>query len=632
MEFADLKRKISDANAAYRLGNPVMSDLEYDGLLESFQKRFPDEYEEFRSSLNEGQVESGQKLKHRYIMGSLDKIKNSDPDSLGKFIKKYIKTKLNISAKVDGISSVARYVDGGLKSFASRGDGYNGVSYTDKAPYVKGLPAKIDFKDEIYVRGELVVLESENVDSATNLRNVCAGWMNQKYWTADTVSKVSFIPYTILGGKYTKNEQFRILESLGFKTAWHEAVDPDTEDLCAALTEKAKLSHGYACDGLVLTDDSAYNEQDEYRPKNAMAFKINELVATTRVIDMDWSSVSKNGFICPVFVLEPVELGGSVISRASAANLDVIESLGVKYGSVVRIAKSNDIIPHVEAVLDNTDVSDIEFPEECPCCGSRLVRDGVNLRCMNAGCSEQVNKKLTLFMKKMGVEDVSNASLKKFGINSFDAVLSFRPNEKYKSETKFYRQLLDKVFSAPKEKLFYAMDFQGLSEVLLNKIVSFYGLDFIEDYAGKREGRDLSEFTSMSGKTGLPTGIGEITLGKFLNDLDEPLECLEKLTSDPRWNPAADMKPEEPVSIGSICITGSLSFGSRGAFQKMAKSYGYESRSSVSKGLTYLINNDINSNSSKNRKAKELGVKILTEKEFLALLKRDSVQEELGNL
>lgn len=235
-------------------------------------------------------------------------------------------------------------------------------------------------------------------------------------------------------------------------------------------------------------------------------------------------------------------------------------------------------------------------------------------------------------MKKMGVEDVSNASLKKFGINSFDAVLSFRPNDKYKSETKFYRQLLGKVFSAPKEKLFYAMDFQGLSEVLLNKIVSFYGLDFIEDYAGKCKSRDLSEFTSMSGKNILPAGIGEITLGKFLNDLDEPLECLEKLTSDPRWNPASDVKPEEPASIGSICITGSLSSGSRSAFQKMAKSYGYESRSSVSKGLTYLINNDINSNSSKNRKAKELGVKILTEKEFLELLKRDSVQEELGNL
>lgn len=632
MEFDDLKKRIFDANVAYRLGNPVMSDSEYDGLLELFRKRFPDGYDEFRVTLNEGQIESGSKLRHRYVMGSLDKIKNSDSDALGKFIKKYIKTGLNVSAKVDGISSVARYVDGRLVSFASRGDGYEGVSYTDKAPYIKGLLKKIDFGGELFVRGELVVLESENVDSATNLRNVCAGWMNQKYWNPGTVSKISFIPYTVLGGEYSKAEQFALLEKLGFRTAWHETLDPDTENLCGILTEKAKLRHGYACDGLVLMDSSAYNEQDEYRPKNAMAFKINELVATTRVIDMDWSSVSKNGFICPVFVLEPVELGGSVISRASAANLDVIENLGVKYGSVVRIAKSNDIIPHVEAVLDNSDTSDLEFPEECPCCGSRLVRDGVNLRCMNGDCPDQVNKRLTLFMKKLGVEDVSNASLRKFGIDSFDSVLAFRPNEKYKSETKFYGQLLEKVFSAPKERLFYAMDFQGLSEILLDKIVSFYGMDFIEKYSKTRSGNGLPEFTAMSGKDGLPSGIGEITLSKFVQDLDVPLENLGKITADPRWNPEiAEARRPKSVS-GSICVTGSLKFGSRGKFLEMAKSYGYEGKSSVSKDLTYLINNGIDSNSSKNRKAKELGVKILTEDEFLRLVRRDSVQEDLGNL
>ena len=164
----------------------------------------------------------------------------------------------------------------------------------------------------------------------------------------------------------------------------------EAKDLLDELTNDAKLKHLYDCDGLVLTDANAKNEIDSYRPKNAKAFKINELTAVTKVIDIDWEGPSKDGFLNPVYILEPVELGGATIARASAANLDKIAELGVKYGSTVEITKANDIIPHVDRVIDSTNAVDIELPTECPCCGSKLVRDGINLRCINKNCKDQV--------------------------------------------------------------------------------------------------------------------------------------------------------------------------------------------------------------------------------------------------
>ena len=371
MNKEELKQKIIDANKSYRFGDAAISDVEFDALVEQYQKLVPeDEFNEFRNSLNEG-TSSGSKVKHKFIMGSLDKIKNTDAVSLDKFLKEHISTKLNVSAKVDGISSVAKYVNGKFVSLASRGDGYEGTDFTDKAPYIKGLPAKIKHEDTIYIRGELVIYSNEDLGTDTNYRNVCAGIMNRKEWTKEDVSHISFVPYTVLGDEYTKDEQFKLLEDLGFNAAWHRNIVVGTDvfeakDLLDELTNDAKLRHLYDCDGLVLTDANAKNEIDSYRPKNAKAFKINELTAVTKVIDIDWEGPSKDGFLNPVYILEPVELGGATIARASAANLDKIAELGVKYGSTVEITKANDIIPHVDRVIDSTNVVDVELPTECP--------------------------------------------------------------------------------------------------------------------------------------------------------------------------------------------------------------------------------------------------------------------------
>ena len=614
MNKEELKQKILAANNAYRFGDAIISDAEFDSLVEQFQKLVSeDEFNDFRNSLNEGNS-SGVKVKHKFIMGSLDKIKNTDAVSLDKFLKEHISTKLNVSAKVDGISSVAKYVNGMLVSLASRGNGYEGTDFTDKAVYIKGLPAKIKYEDTIYIRGELVIFSNEDLGTETNYRNVCAGIMNRKEWTKEDVSHISFVPYTILGDKFTKDEQFKQLKDLGFNAAWHRNIAVGTNafttaDLLDELTSDAKLKHDYECDGLVLTDASAKNEIDSYRPKNAKAFKINELTAVTKVIDIDWEGPSKDGFLNPVYILEPVELGGATIARASAANLDKIVELDVKYGSVVEITKANDIIPHVDRVIDNSNTTDIELPTECPCCGSILIRDGINLRCINKNCKDQVIYKIMHFIKKLGVKNCSFATLDNLNINSFEALVKFTPDNKYKTQVKLYDELNNKVFTKSKQELLAAMNFCGVGETIVNKIVDFYGYENVE----------------KQNFIGYPPGVGESFLSKFKEDLLENLDYVNMFINNSRYN-FSKIAQDSTESCQrnkngqSVCFTGKLFTMTRSEASKKAEAAGFEVKGGVNKGLTYLVTNNIESGSSKARKAKELGTKVINEQEFLKLV------------
>lgn len=624
MEVEDLKKQILAANKAYRDGHPTMDDQVFDDLCEKLEKIIPtNEYAVFRDSLHEAKG----KVKHPFVMGSLDKLKAEEPENVKKFIKEHITTCLNVSAKVDGISSRAHYENGKLVSLASRGDGEFGENLTAKMSCIKHLPKTISILDPIDIRGELVICKDDfaRMEGFANARNACAGIMNRKDWREEDVSNVSFVAYAILGPRYIKSEQFDILEANGFTTAWNtdyasQWYSKDT--FIEQLFNDASQDFAYDTDGLVICD-STYKNEDKYRPDAQVAFKINQLTATTRLIDVVWEGPSKDGLFIPVGILDPIELGGSCISRVSLHNLDIIEKLGVKYGSTVRILKSGDIIPKIVEVLDSRedreDLTPIEIPTECSCCGSKLVRDGVNMRCMNTECSEQVVHRLVNFIKKLGVKSALNSTLMNFGLTSFDKLLAFEPDKNYKSQVKLYDELYAKVLSQSKEKLLGAMNFVGLSETLINKIVDHYGIDAIES----------DSFIAEAKAHPLPSGIGQATLDSFIEGRQEALANMNKVINDVRWHWSGGLENGSRNVVetkGSICVTGSLKFGSRNKFLEFAKEHGYESKSGVSKGLTYLINNDVSSGSSKNRKAKELGIKILSEDEFIKLINEDELE------
>lgn len=632
MNKKELKQKIIDANTAYRFGNAVMSDNEFDSLVEQFQSSSTkSEYDEFRNSLNEGI--STAKVKHPFVMGSLDKLKYEAKADLLKFYEKYVK-ELNISAKVDGISCRLHYEDGKLTSASTRGNGEFGEDITDKIKYVKCVPQVLGTGKvsgvckKIDIRGELVILKDDFAEMTgfANPRNACAGIMNRKEWTKDDVSKVTFVAYTILGPNFEKEEQFALLSAWkSFKVAWnmtfssHYYFSDRKLDLAEELYKYATQDFEYETDGLVLCD-RRYKNEAKYRPDACVAFKINQLTATTTLIDVEWDGPSKDGFYIPVAILEPVELGGSVIERAHLHNLDFIASKGLMYGSKIEILKSGDIIPKVIKVIDNPKgCTPIQYPIICKCCLNELIRDGVNLRCCNKNCANQVLRRITYFIKKLGVKHSAEATLDNFGIHTFKQLLEFVPDKKYKSEVTLYNEMLAKVFTRSKQELLAAMNFEGLSEKSINKIVEFYGFDNIEKGI----------------YNGYPTGIGEATLSKFKESILENLDIVNKFINDSRYKFIEDTQ-KSPVNtidiIGSVCFTGKLNTMSRNEAEKLASEHGYEVKGGVNKGLTYLVTNDPNSGSSKNRKAKELGTKVITEDDFLKLIKASEIETDLDSL
>ena len=617
MEKDNLRQTIVAANKTYREGHPTMSDADFDALLEQYHNFVTDDvFSEFVDSLHEV---SG-KIKHPFVMGSLNKLKAEEPDTVISFISKNVKDSLNVSAKVDGISCRLHYENGKLVSASTRGDGTFGEDLTDKIAFVKNIKHEIAEKSIIDIRGELVILKSnfEKVsDKFANPRNATAGIMNRKDWTAEELSLVSFVPYTILGNAYSKKEQFSKLEEIGFKTAWH--INIAKADIDTAIVEKLlnflKQDFEYEVDGLVLSDSSYVNE-DKYRPDSQVAFKANQLIAVTRVIDVEFVGPSKNGQFVPVACLEPVELGGTTVSRATCHNLDYLEANHIQYGSVVKVLKSGDIIPKIIDVIDNSNSTPIELPVECPCCGTLLVKAELNLKCPNKSCKAQTLEQLVLFIKKLGCKHASNATLEKLNICSFEDLIAFRPNVKYKTEVSLYNELSDKVFTRSKEELLAATNFNGLSETLINKIVEYYGLDNIEH----------------NSYSGLPNGIGELTLSKFKDDIAENLRIVNMFANDPRYNHVVVSKTLKKSSNGmSICFTGKLNTMSRSEAEKKAVEAGFEVKS-VNKKLTYLVTNDTSTGSSKNRKAKELGIQVIDEKEFLKMISAETIENSVDEL
>lgn len=622
MTVKELKEKIIAANKSYRAGTPIMEDYEFDELVERYQSQVSEaEYENFRDSLHEVKG----KVKHPYILGSLDKMKSEKPDEVIKWLQKNIKTSMNISAKIDGISCRCHYENGKLVSASTRGNGTFGEDLTDKIKYVKGVQKSISIKDPIDIRGELVILKSDFdtlADEFANPRNATAGIMNRKDWNKDDIEKVSFVSYTILGTAYSKAEQFSILKNEKFDVAWNCDLNDVKFDatLIEKLVEYAQQTHDYETDGLVICD-SSYRNEAKYRPDACRAFKINQQIATTRILDVAFDGPSPNGTHCPVAILEPVELGGATISRATLHNLDIIDSLGLKYGSVVKLLRSGDVIPKIVALVSNPEgSSNIVLPKVCNCCGSELVRDGVNLRCVNKQCKEQILEQLTSFVKKLGVKGAAKKMLEKFGIATFDDLLKFTPDRSKKSEVKLYDELQLKIFSRSKKELLAAMNFNGLAETSINKIVEFYGFDNI-----------LAERYD-----GYPEGIGETTLRKFKYDVLENLIHVNKFLSDSRYNyienTAESAGTAQSTKNGmSVCFTGKLNTMGRTEAEKKAVAAGFEIKA-VNKKLTYLVTNDPDTNSGKGKKARELGIRIISEKDFLKMIADNTLEQDVSEL
>jgi DNA ligase (NAD+) len=622
----NIRQNLIRYNLLYRAGTPEVNDQEYDTLLDTFKNEVSEEeYNEFREKL----FEAPGKVKHPYIMGSLEKTKADEgDDSLVKWLIKNNITDLFCSTKIDGLSVRLEYKNGVLVDAVTRGDGEYGESIYNKAlHFTQSQILSEQFTG--HIRGEIVLTKDNFVKLCEmdnkeykNSRTSAVGLVNSKDFNVNAIKLLKVITYEIIGENSTKIEQYNHLSSMGFETAQFFVLSlTDLDVVKYTLLKKFKEyldKCEYDIDGLVLTSEFNSTFENERLPKKTVAFKTNLLTKGTTLIDVEWN-ISKSGFYKPVAIIDPVELGGAMIGRASLYNYQWIKDRNICYNAKVEVLKSGDIIPRIMEIDNSNCTKLLDIPEYCECCNTKLVEDGVELRCPNNQCSAQTLLKVSQFIRRLGIEDASTKTLVNFGINTFEDLLNWRPDTSYRSQEKLYKEITKKIFNVKKEKIFTALDYDGIGERTVNKFIEHFGFDTILtgfEYYIKYNASLLNyNYDAL-----LPEGIGEITLKTFLNALDDNIKIYNMFILDSRYN-----EPECIQSVSSTantlngksyCFTGKLNTMSRSDAEKKVIDNGGKI-GGVNKTLTYLVTNDTDSGSSKNKKASALGVQVISEEEFL---------------
>lgn len=623
----NIKQELIKYNLLYRAGTPEVSDKIYDDLLDLYKKQVSEEeYDEFREKL----FEAPGKVKHPYVMGSLDKTKADEgDDSLVKWIAKNNIKDLFISSKIDGASLRLEYKDGILIDAVTRGDGLAGESIYNKAIHfiptvLKTHPYSSTFTG--HIRGEVVLTkdnfiklcEMDNEDYK-NARTSAVGLINSKEFSVENIKLLKFVAYEIIGVNKTKDEQFHLLDKYGFETAKYTILqNVEVSSIKEKLIELFNITLercDYDIDGLVLCSTLNDIFENVKIPKNIIAFKANILSKDTTIIDIEWN-MSKSGYYKPVAILDPVELGGAMIGRAALYNYQWIKEREIMYGAKVKVLKSGDIIPKIMSINNSNCTKLIENPSICEFCNTVLIEEGVELKCPNIDCSEQLLLKVSQFIRRLGIEDASTKTLRNFNILTFEDLISWRPDNNYKSQEKLYKEITKKVFNIKKEKLFAALDCDGMGEKTVNKLIEHFGFDLIISTNFDHYIRTCLENDNLQ----LPEGIGEKTIETFLNTLDYNINIYNMFILDNRYN-----EPDMALNViegggyltgKSYCFTGKLNTITRSQAEEMVINAGGKI-SGVSKNLTYLVTNDKDSGSAKNKKAEALGITLIDEEEFL---------------
>ena len=639
-ELVSLLNKAS--RAYYQEAQEIMSNYEYDRLYDEL-KELEDELGITLSNsptVNVGYevVSELPKERHESPMLSLDKTK--EVEELKNFVGDQ---KVLMSWKMDGLTVVLTYRDGKLYKAVTRGNGEVGEVITNNAKVFKNVPVQIAYQGELILRGEAVIgykdfekinQEIEDVDARyKNPRNLCSGSVRQLNNQITAKRNVMFYAFTLVqadGVDFQNSRacQMEWLKSQGFTTVEYYMVTRDTvEDEVAKFSSKIS-ENDFPSDGLVLTyDDIAYGRslgRTAKFPRDSFAFKWQDEIRETVLREIEWSP-SRTGLINPVAIFDPVELEGTTVSRASVHNISIMEELELGIGDRIEVYKANMIIPQIAENLTRSGVKDI--PCKCPVCqGETKIRQVGNakaLYCMNPECQAKHVKSFALFVSRdaLNIDGLSEATLEKFIARGFihkyrDIFhLDFYQEEIQTMEgfgEKSYANLIasvDKARSTTLAKVVYGLGIAGIG--LANaKLICRHFKNDVEKMTGASE-EELSDIQ----------GVGPVLAAAFVKYFisEERKKEFKLLLGELEIQPE-EMAEEQKFAGMSFVITGSVNhFANRNEVKELVEKMGGKVTGSVTKKTNYLINNDVESASSKNRKAKELGVPIISEEEFIEL-------------
>ena len=637
----ELIDKLNEANKAYYAEDrEIMSNYEYDALYDELVKLEESTGITMSDSptVNVGysSVDELPKERHDKPMLSLGKTKDREE------LKSWLGDKEGLlSFKLDGLTIVLTYEEGRLKKAVTRGNGEVGEVITANAMVFKNVPHKISYKGRLILRGEAVIKysdfekinsEIEDADAKyKNPRNLCSGSVRQLNNEITAKRNVYLYAFSLVeaADEDFNNSiecQFNFLKKQGFDVVHYVRVD--SSNILEEIENYSKLVTEYdiPSDGLVLTyDDIAYGEslgRTAKFPRNSIAFKWQDEIRETVLRQIEWSP-SRTGLINPVAIFDPVELEGTTVSRASVHNVSIVRELKLGIGDHITVYKANMIIPQIAKNL--TQSGDLTIPNTCPACGgeTKLIKDSMawTLNCTNPDCPAKQIKSFALFTSRdaMNMEGISENTLEKLlatGILSDFTDLYKLSNHKDVIVAlegfgeKSYEKMIDSIEASRNTTLprvLYALGIPGIG--VANAKVICRHFEYNPEYIINADADELSEVE----------GIGEI-LAKGIVDyfsLEKNKKLFCDILKELRLEEVKVDRSNDMVNGRSFVITGSLNtYANRDELKAKIESLGGKVTGSVSAKCECLINNDVASTSSKNKKAKELGVRIISEEDF----------------
>lgn len=623
----------------------IMSNFEYDRLYDELQDLEKELNTTLASSptLNVGYeiLSELPKERHERPMLSLDKTK--EVERLREFLGDH---KAMISWKLDGLTIVLTYRNGKLEKAVTRGNGEVGEVVTNNARVFKNIPLCIPYQGELVLRGEAVISYSDferindeigDADAKyKNPRNLCSGSVRQLNNEITAKRSVRFYAFSLVKAegidfKNSRIYQMKWLESQGFDVVENHSVTSETIGDEVEWFASRIENNEVPSDGLVLVyDDIRYGESlgtTAKFPRDSFAFKWADEIRETRLLKIEWSP-SRTGLINPVAVFDPVELEGTTVSRASVHNISIMEELELGAGDRITVYKANMIIPQIAENLTRSGVRDI--PEKCPVCGGKtkisMENDTKTLYCTNPRCQAKHIKAFALFVSRdaMNIEGLSEATLEKFIMNGYvkDFTDIFHLN-RFSDQIKNMEGFGEKSF----ENL--QLSVEKAKNTTLARLVYSLGIPNIGSSNAKlicREmGNDPQRILNASPEEleAIP-GVGGViakTYAEYFAD-EEHRKLFLQLLKEVQLS--EDEVPEDGRKFEGInfVVTGSVEhFANRSAVKEEIEKRGGKVTGSVTSKTNYLINNDMNSTSAKNKKARELGIPIISEEMFIEMLR-----------
>lgn len=585
------------------------------------------------------------KERHEKPMLSLDKTK--DVEQLKSFLGEQ---KAVISWKMDGLTIVLTYQNGRLQKAVTRGNGEVGEVITNNAKVFRNLPLQIPYQGELILRGEAVIgykdferinEQIEDVDARyKNPRNLCSGSVRQLNNAITARRNVKFFAFTLVkadGAEFenSRMQQLNWLEKQGFEVVEHHLTDRASIEEEVAWFSEQIVRNDFPSDGLVLVyDDIAYGQSlgtTAKFPRDSYAFKWADEIRETTLLEIEWSP-SRTGLINPVAIFEPVELEGTTVSRASVHNISIMEDLELGIGDAIQVYKANMIIPQIAENLTRSGVKDI--PQVCPVCGGatkiQMENETKTLYCTNPECQAKHLKSFALFVSRdaMNIEGLSEATLEKFigegFIRDFTDIYHLdRYAETIKTLEGFgeksYAKLVSSVEnsrSTTMPKVIYSLGIANIGLSNAKMICRAFDND-----PQRMMQATVEELVDIQ-------GVGEVIARTFVDYFSDEAhrDLFKRLLQEVKFQKEAGEESAQIFENMNFVITGSVEhFASRREVKEIIESRGGKVTGSVTGKTNYLINNDVQSASSKNKKAKELNVPIISEAQFLEMLETGTV-------